>query len=80
VRAVDARCDALSTLVVRWHTGMMLERDHDAYEQHLLFCPPCLVQNDKARLSLAALPAGANEVPPEDLVARLERLVAGQEP
>jgi hypothetical protein len=71
MRAVDARCDVLAGLVGSWHTGTMREVDRDAYEQHLLFCPPCLVQNDKARLAFAALPAAPNEPPPDDLVRRL---------
>lgn len=71
MKAVDVRCDVLSGLIGQWHAGTLRDADRDAYEQHLLFCPPCLVQNDKARLSFAALSAAATEPPPEDLVHRL---------
>lgn len=78
MRAVDVRCDVLSGLVGRWHMGSLRDVDLDAYEQHLLFCPPCLVQNDKARLGFAALSAAATEPPPEDLVHRLTNWVSSR--
>lgn len=71
MKAVEVRCDVLSGLVGRWHAGTLRDADREAYEQHLLFCPPCLVQNDKARLGFAALSAVAAELPPEDLVQHL---------
>jgi hypothetical protein len=78
VDAIDVRCDVISALVVRWQRAGLEDVERDAYEQHLLFCPPCLVQNDKARLAFAALPAAATERPPDDLVGRLaEQVVAG---
>jgi hypothetical protein len=67
----SARCDAISGLVGRWQKGLLSDIHRHAYEQHLLFCPPCLVQNDKARLAFAALPAAATEPPPVDLVRRM---------
>jgi hypothetical protein len=67
----------VSNLVIRWQTGELPEADRDAYEQHLLFCPPCLAQNDKARLALAALAAAAAGSPPAELLARLVGQVAG---
>lgn len=55
----------------------MRETDRDAYEQHLLFCPPCLAQNDKARIAFSALISAPTQPPPEPLVAHLgERIVA----
>lgn len=70
--AADARCDWLSDLIEPWHAGTMREKDRNGYEQHLLCCPPCLAQNDKATLAFAALPsAGTAAQPPEDLMTRL---------
>jgi hypothetical protein len=69
--AVNTRCEVISGLIGSWHTGTMRDVDRDAFEQHLLFCPPCLVQHDKARLAFAALAAAPRERPPAELVARL---------
>jgi hypothetical protein len=49
----------------------MRDADRDAFEQHLLFCPPCMAQNDKAGLALAALTSAPTTPPPGDLVDRL---------
>jgi hypothetical protein len=68
---VRDRCDVVSALIAKWHTGAMRPKDRDSYEQHLLFCPPCLIQNDKARLALAALSTAASQPPPADLVRQL---------
>ena len=72
--AVDARCSTVSGQVMRWHAGTLGVAERDVYEQHLLFCPPCLAQNDKARLALAALtdPAATTGTAPDDVVAGLE--------
>ncbi len=78
MRTVDVRCDVLSGLIGQWHAGTLRDADRDAYEQHLLFCPPCLVQNDKARLSFTALSAAATQPPPEGLVHRLTDRVRSQ--
>jgi hypothetical protein len=58
----------------------MREADRNSYEQHLLFCPPCLAQNDKARPSLAALAGAAATPPPEDLLGRLTAMVDARAP
>jgi hypothetical protein len=79
VNAVEARCDVVAGLVSRWHFGTMRAVDREAYEQHLLFCPPCLVQNDKARLSFAALADVPTVVPPQELVDGLTAMVAAPE-
>ena len=52
---VNDRCDVVSALIGRWHAGTMDDVDRSGFEQHLLCCPPCLQQNDKAALGLAAL-------------------------
>lgn len=69
--ARDARCDGLSHLVGSWHTGTMREADRNGYEQHLLFCPPCMVQNQKAGLAFAALRSAGPGGPAVHLVDRL---------
>lgn len=73
MNAVDARCDVISGLLGRWHAGTLRAADRDAFEQHLLFCPPCLAQHDKARLAVAALVRAPGTAAP---VALVERLVA----
>ena len=67
MRAADMTCDLVAGLMSRWWDGDMDDRDRDAYEQHLLFCPPCMVQNDKARVALTALARAAREPVPADL-------------
>lgn len=62
-------------LMIRWLAGDLDERDGEVYEQHLLFCPPCLIQKDKARIALAALPTAATVSAPERLVDELTGLV-----
>jgi hypothetical protein len=76
--AAEARCKVVSTLAGSWHADTLRAPDRDTYEQHLLFCPPCLVQNDKAGLAFGALRVvGAGEEPaPEALVRELMSLVA----
>lgn len=75
--ATSQTCNVIVGLVGRWHKGRLSELHRNAYEQHLLFCPPCLVQHDKARLAFDALRTVATESPSADLVRRLtERLTA----
>lgn len=78
MRASEVRCDVVFGLIGRWLDGEMTERDADAYEQHLLFCPPCLAQNDKARLGLAALGDALAAAPDDELRRRLARLVPAE--
>jgi len=68
VHAADVNCSVIMGLLGRWHDGEMDEQDRDAYEQHLLFCPPCLLQNDKARRVLGALARVGDELPDPDEV------------
>jgi Putative zinc-finger len=78
MRASDVSCDVISGLMGRWRDGDLPERDSNAYEQHLLFCPPCLIRNDKARLALDALRGAATAAPGDDLRDRLVRLAQGE--
>jgi hypothetical protein len=71
MNAARDRCDVVSGLVASWQAGTMRDVDRNAYEQHLLYCPPCLIQNDKARLALTALRSAPVTPPSDDLVARL---------
>ena len=75
--AVELSCDTASRLVGSWRAGALATAERDAYEQHLLVCPPCLRQNDKASLASAALSKAADETPPDDLLVRLtEQVIA----
>lgn len=69
------RCSVVVGLVGRWHDGDMSDDDLDAFEQHLMVCPPCLVYNDKVRIAMAALPTAAGAVAEEELVRDLVDLV-----
>ncbi len=69
------RCDVVSALIGRWHAGTMRDADRSGFEQHLLCCPPCLQQNDKAALGLAALRGAATESPPGQLFEDLHVLL-----
>jgi hypothetical protein len=55
IRRRDLDCRTMVKVMGRWLDGELSEGDSDGYEQHLLFCPACLVHNDKTRLALAAL-------------------------
>ena len=68
--AADARCSTVSGMITRWHAGSLGAAERDVYEQHLLFCPPCLAQSDKARLALDALAAPTGHAP-DDVVGGL---------
>jgi hypothetical protein len=74
IRASDVSCDVIVGLIGRWLDGDMDDGDRDAYEQHLLFCPPCLVQTGKTRRALTALREIPAAVPDERLMRRLVRL------
>ncbi|MFA1549449.1 zf-HC2 domain-containing protein [Actinomadura chokoriensis] len=75
MRAVDVSCEVISGLLFRWQGGALPEADRDAYEQHLLFCPPCMAQNDKAHVALSALGAVPAARPDEALRRRLAGIV-----
>jgi hypothetical protein len=78
MRASDVSCEVISGVMGRWREGDLTEDESDAYEQHLLFCPPCLDQSKKTRLALDALPRAATAVPSEDLLSRLTGIVGGR--
>jgi hypothetical protein len=59
VRASDVDCVVMHRLLGRWHDGRMEAEDGELYEQHLLLCPPCLVDNQRLRIALTALEAAA---------------------
>ncbi|WP_131787982.1 zf-HC2 domain-containing protein [Protofrankia symbiont of Coriaria ruscifolia] len=40
-RALDISCDVVFDLVGAWYDGELTDNDQNAFEQHLLFCPPC---------------------------------------
>jgi hypothetical protein len=75
IRARDVSCDVIVGLVGRWLDGDMDDGDRDAYEQHLLFCPPCLVQTGKTRRAVVALREMPGAFPDDNLRHRLARLV-----
>jgi hypothetical protein len=59
VSAVD--CRTLHGLLGRWYDGDLPPEDAEGFEEHLVLCPPCLVENRRLRVALAAL-AGAAEL------------------
>jgi hypothetical protein len=75
IQASDVTCEVIVGLIGRWLDADLDEGDSDAFEQHLLFCPPCLIQTDKTRLALAALGTAPAAVPGNDLRLRLARLL-----
>jgi hypothetical protein len=74
ITASDVSCEVISGLVGRWQDGDMSDHDRDAFEQHLLFCPPCLIQIDRMRIGLAVL-ASVSPMPNANLRQRLHRLL-----
>ncbi|GAB3465820.1 anti-sigma factor family protein [Actinophytocola sediminis] len=63
-------CEIIVGLIGRWHDGALPPADGDAYEQHLLCCPPCLTLAENYRRALGALPTVANtSAVPADLRA-----------
>lgn len=75
MKAASISCNVIMELMGRWRDGDMDQFDRDAYEQHLLFCPPCLDQNNKARIALASLREAAVAAPPEELLRDITELV-----
>jgi len=78
MHSVGPACDVVSGLISRWHAGSIRDTDREPYEEHLLCCPPCLAQNDKARAALAALQDVPTTPAAEDLTARLVQQVEHQ--
>ena len=48
-------CHTADRLLGRWYDGQIDPEDATLYEQHLLQCPPCLVENQWLRAALHAL-------------------------
>lgn len=77
MNAATVSCDVIFGLLGRWYDGDLPERERDAYEQHLLLCPPCLVQGENYRMALTALPdvahVAAEDTPRTDLLDLVAR-------
>ena len=73
MNAAEIDCATIARLRWPWLDGELGPADSDAYEQHLLFCPPCLTMTANARAALHALvgAAGDGDEPPPDLLALL---------
>lgn len=75
MNALNVDCATISVLMGQWHDGELPGDEHQAFEEHLLFCPPCLVQNQKLKGALAALSHAARAAAPQDLTHRLATIV-----
>ncbi len=75
---LDISCEDIFDLVGAWHDRELSERDQNAFEQHLLICPPCLAYSDRVRRALAALEATATVAVPEGLSGRVTTAVLEQ--
>ncbi|MDF5752746.1 zf-HC2 domain-containing protein [Spongiactinospora sp. TRM90649] len=79
MRAVDMSCEVVAGLVVPWLGAPggeeMSERELDAFEQHLLYCPPCMAYGRNARIALDALRAAGPGAVSRDLRESLAALV-----
>jgi hypothetical protein len=67
----DLSCRLVARLLPQWQQATLLAGENERYEQHLLLCPPCLGQHDKARAALRALRSAAATGPTDALVAEL---------
>lgn len=77
MRASEVSCAVVVGLMGRWRTGE-LESDRDAFEEHLLFCPPCLTHNDKVRIGLLGLTRAAQSPPAPEVRRRVLDRVLGR--
>ncbi len=59
--AVLPDCRTADRMLSRWVDGLIDPADAALYEQHLLQCPPCLVENQWMRTALGALRRAAAE-------------------
>jgi hypothetical protein len=75
MNAATVSCAVISGLLGRWYDSDLPEGERDAYEQHLLLCPPCLVRSENYRTAITALPGAARTVPDGTLRADLLELV-----
>ena len=80
----DVDCALILQRMGRYHDGDLPEDQADRFEQHLLQCPPCLVEVRRLRAALRYLTEAAASVPPttSDAVAAelAERLTPGPGP
>lgn len=76
IRALDVNCEVIFSLLGRWWDGDLPEEDRDAFEQHLLFCPPCLDQCDKLRTVIDALRRESRVTPDPRTVERVTRQIS----
>ncbi|HEV2371966.1 MAG TPA: zf-HC2 domain-containing protein [Streptosporangiaceae bacterium] len=74
-QAMGLSCQDVFGLVGRWHDGDMPGPERDSYEQHLLFCPPCLAQVGNVRTALIALREAATVMAGDGLHGRLRGLI-----
>lgn len=79
MRLLDVNCAAIDGLLFRWYDGQLDGVEADVFEQHVLLCPPCQVQNGKLRTAMSALPAAARVPAPPGLVERLVALAGSEE-
>jgi hypothetical protein len=81
MRVGDITCETVGALMTRWYDQALTDIESDGYEQHLLLCPPCLVQAAKLRTALGALRALGSAPSPgaatADLVRGLAAVVGG---
>jgi anti-sigma factor RsiW len=64
-------CTLVQQLIGRYHDGELAGERADAFEQHLLQCPPCLVEVRRLRATLRYLDEAAAAVGPAGVVERL---------
>ncbi|MFK3981429.1 hypothetical protein ACI2K4_13755 [Micromonospora sp. NPDC050397] len=78
--ASEVSCAVVVGLMGRWRVGE-LESDREAFEEHLMFCPPCLAHNDKVRIALLGLAeAGRSRPAPEVRRRVLDRVLSRTAP
>lgn len=78
MNASDVDCQVIVGLAGSWLDGSLGDGDREAYEEHMVLCPPCLTYLDNARIALAALPAAATVAASDDLVSQLVDLVSAR--
>jgi hypothetical protein len=53
--AAEVDCRVVQRLLGRWHDGELPADESEVFEEHLVLCPPCLVENQRLTVALAAL-------------------------
>jgi anti-sigma factor RsiW len=71
--AEHTSCEVIVPLMGAWSDGLLDADDRDAFEQHLLLCPPCLARGEADRWARQAVRAAAAVVPDAAVVARILR-------